>query len=199
MAELKNMRIAVSGIYFYAAQELPTLHLSLNDAPDWVERKQFYSVYRPATVLAEAVDKFKMLPLTHHHPQVPVNKDNFKDLAIGYTGENTFVDYLDNKDEVGIRSNVLLYDDEALRAYEAGERQLSPGYNAVFEWSKGTAPNGQEYDIVMKKINDVNHLALLPRGRGGEDALILDSAEKLKKATIFDRVQGSIFDLVRRE
>ena len=50
MAELKNIRIAVSGIYDYALEELPTLRLPLpgQGAPDWVEKKQIYKIYRYA-------------------------------------------------------------------------------------------------------------------------------------------------------
>lgn len=176
MAELKNIRIAVSGIYDYALEEIPTLRLPLpgQGAPDWAEKKQIYKIYRPAFVLAAACDKFKMLPLTHHHPNTPVDGQNFRKLAVGYTGENPFVDWIKDTDEVGIRSTVMIYDDEALNAYERGEIQLSPGYVASFEWQRGKAPDGQEYDIVMKEITDVNHLALLPAGRGGEYAVVMD-------------------------
>lgn len=189
MAELKNIRIAVSGIYDYALEEIPTLRLPLpgQGAPDWVEKKQIYKIYRPAFVLAAACDKFKMLPLTHHHPTTPVDGQNFRKLAVGYTGENPFIDWIKDTDEVGIRSTVMIYDDEALDAYERGEIQLSPGYVASFEWQKGKAPDGQEYDIVMKEITDVNHLALLPAGRGGEYAVVMDGAKR----------EPSVFDLAR--
>lgn len=189
MAELKNIRIAVSGIYDYALEELPTLRLPLpgQGAPDWVEKKQIYKIYRPAFVLAAACDKFKMLPLTHHHPNTPVDGQNFRRLAVGYTGENPFIDWIKDTDEVGIRSTVMIYDDEALDAYERGEIQLSPGYVASFEWQKGKAPDGQEYDIVMKEITDVNHLALLPAGRGGEYAVVMDGAKR----------GPNVFDLAR--
>lgn len=192
MAELKNIRIAISGIYDYAKDELPTLRIPGpgQGAPDWVDDKRIYKVYRPALVLAAACDKFKMLPLVHNHPPVPVDGQNFRDYAVGYTGENPSVDYLENKTEVGIRNTLMIADDEALRAYENGEVQLSPGYIAEFEWSKGTAPNGQEYDIIMKEITDVNHVALLRDGRGGEDAAVLDHAAP----TVFTIATGSVFD-----
>ncbi len=189
MAELKNIRIAVSGIYDYAKEEIPTLRIPMPGAgaPDWVEDKRIYKVYRPPLVLAAACEKFKMLPLTHHHPRTPVDGQNFRDLALGYTGENPVVDYVSGNNEVGIRSTLMMYDDEALQAYENGEVQLSPGYIAVFEWKKGTAPDGQEYDIIMKEITDVNHVALLPAGRGGEYAVVLDNAPEVK--TVFDLVR----------
>ena len=200
MAELKNIRIAVSGVYDYAREEVaPMLHLPMpgQGAPDWVEDKGVYKVYRPATVLAAAKDKFKMLPLTHHHPNVAVNGQNFQKYVMGYTGESPWVDWIEGKDEVGIRSTMMIYDDEALDAYSRGEVQLSPGYMAEFAWQKGTAPDGQDYDVVMKEIKAVNHLALLPNGRGGSEAVVLDKA----KASIFDLVKdaegASIFDLVK--
>lgn len=192
MAELKNIRIAISGIYDYALSELPSLRLTLEDG---IEKKDIYKVYRPATVLAKAVKKFSMLPLTHHHPQNIVDGENFRELAIGYTGENPTVEYLDDIDEVGIRSAVMLYDEEAINAYTNGEVQLSPGYVANFKWQKGKTINGEEYDIVMTEITDVNHLALLPNGRGGDKAVILDHAPK--KITVFDRVKGNVFERVR--
>ena len=198
MAELKNIRIAVSGLYDYAKEELPSLRIPMpgHGAPEWVEDKRIYKVYRPAPVLAQACDKFKMLPLTHHHPQTPVDGQNFRELAVGYTGENPWVDYIKETDEVGIRSTVMMYDEEALRAYDNGEIQLSPGYIAIFAWQKGTTPNGEEYDIIMKEITDVNHLALLPAGRGGEYAVVLDGANR--KPSVFEIAKGSVFDRVKK-
>ena len=194
MAELKNIRIAVSGIYDYAKEEIPTLRIPMpgQGAPSWVEDKRIYKVYRPASVLAAAKDKFANLPLTHHHPKAPVDGQNFRDVTVGWTGANPDVDYIGETNEVGIRSTMVMGDDEALKAYENGEIQLSPGYIAIFEWKKGTAPNGEDYDIVMKEITDVNHLALLPAGRGGEYAVVMDEAAKRK--TIFDLVKEKTDD-----
>lgn len=191
MAELKNIRIAVSGIYDYALEELPTLRIALpgHGAPDWVEEKRLYKVYRPASVLAAACAKFSNLPLTHHHPKLPVDGQNFRDIAVGWTGEHPEIDFIQQTDEVGIRSTCVLYDDEALEAYERGEIQLSPGYIAEFEWRKGTDPHGNEYDIIMKEIKDVNHVALLPAGRGGEYAVVMDKAPE--KENVFEIVRKS--------
>lgn len=193
MAELKNIRIAVSGLYDYAFEELPTLRIPLpgRGAPEWVEEKRLYKVYRPAPVLAAACGKFASLPLTHHHPKTPVDGQNFRNIAIGWTGEKPEVDYIPETDEVGIKSTCVLYDDEALNAYENGEVQLSPGYIAVFEWQKGQTPRGEEYDIIMKEITDVNHVALLPAGRGGEYAVVLDNAPE-------GSGKDSVFDIVRK-
>lgn len=187
MAEIKNIRIAISGIYDYAQEELASLRLDLpgTGKAKGVQEKRVYQVYRPSLVLERAKDKFKLLPLTHHHPQKPVDGKNFRKLAVGYTGENTYIDFLSDKNEVGIRSNLVLYDDESLEAYNRGEIQLSPGYVGVFEWKQGVSPNGQAYDIIMQEIETVNHLALLPAGRGGAEAIILDKSIETHK-TVFE-------------
>lgn len=191
MPELKNIRIALSGIYPYAASEIPSLRLP--PAPEWAKGKEIYRVYRPATVLAQAVDLFASLPLTHNHPNTPVNGENFRALALGWTGEKPYIDMVNN--EVGIRSTLIIYDNEALTAYNNGEIQLSPGYNGEFAWQQGTAPNGEQYDIIMNKITSVNHLALLPIGRGGENAVVLDTGENIpKRKTVFDMVKDLIKD-----
>ena len=197
MAEQKNIRIAVSGVYDYAKEEIPTLRIPSPGAgaPDWVEDKRIYKVYRPAPVLAMACSKFANLPMTHNHPQVPVDGQNFGDIAIGWTGDHPEIDYIADTNEVGIKSNCVLYSDEALQAYENGEVQLSPGYIAVFEWQKGTTPAGEDYDIIMKEITDVNHVALLPAGRGGEYAVVMDQAPQTKN--VFQIATGSIFDRAR--
>lgn len=194
MAELKNIRIAVSGVYDYALEEIPTLRIPLpgQGAPDWVEQKRIYKVYRPAPVLGMACPLFANQPLTHHHPKTPVDGQNFGDIAIGWTGEHPEVDYIPQTNEVGIKSTCVLYNDEALQAYKNGEVQLSPGYIADFEWQKGTTPDGEPYDIIMKQITDVNHVALLPAGRGGEFAVVMDQAPKRK--TVFEIATGSVFD-----
>lgn len=197
MSEIKNIRIAVSGIYDYSLEELPALKLPLPNAgaPEWVVKKDIYKVYRPANVLAVAVDKFKLLPLTHYHPSTLVNGENFKELAIGYTGDSPFVDFIEGKNEIGIRSTVRLLDNEALDAYENGEIQLSPGYTAQFEWKQGTTQGGEPYDILMTKILSVNHLAILPNGRGGKDAAVLDSASSSK--TVFQIAKEGVFALAK--
>ncbi len=160
------------------------------------EEKRLYKVYRPAAALAMACAKFANLPMTHHHPKTPVDGQNFRDLAIGWTGEHPEVDYIAETNEVGIKSTCMLYDDEALQAYQNGEIQLSPGYIAEFEWQQGKSPDGQEYDIIMKEITDVNHLALLPAGRGGEYAVVMDQQAPQTK-NVFQIAAGSVFDRCR--
>ena len=159
----RNVIIARSGVYQYRREELPSLNL-----PDAPYDKEVYSVYRPAIVLTKNKDKFTKLPLTREHPSEMVGPNNFKDLAIGWSGDTSDVVMMDGSDEIGIQSTCNLLDESALEYYDNGVRDVSPGYFAKFEWADGKTVDGEEYDIIMSDIDDVNHLAFTQRGRGGQ-------------------------------
>ena len=129
---------------------------------------------------------FAHLPLVHHHPQNDVDKENYRRLALGWTGETPSAVFNKDKDEVFIENSLVMADKEAQEAYGRGERQVSPGYDATFKWFDGKTKVGREYQIVMESIDSVNHLALVPTGRGGPDVRILDSAggAKLKSGLL---------------
>lgn len=170
----KRVAIARSGVYSYSAEALPGLGLS---APPEKKGNGTFSVYRPSTVLAKAKDKFTRLPVTLEHPRVMVNGNNFRELAQGFTGDTATVEYLKDINEVTINSTITLMDNEAVNAYYRGIVEVSPGYIGVFDWEEGVSPNNEKYDIVMRDITEVNHLAMTRAGRGGKTACILDSRE----------------------
>ena len=170
---VKNVAIAKSGIYKYAKEELPSL--GLGSTPPAYEGTRFFSVYRPATVLARAVDSFVRLPLTLEHPSEMVDGSNLKKYIVGFTGDSAIVDMTNDKSEVLIKSTLAIIDNSAVRAYYGHTIEVSPGYTADFKWEDGIAPSGEPYQIAMTKITSVNHLAITRYGRGGSAACILDS------------------------
>ena len=172
---IKNVAIARSGVYRYLKDELPNLGLGGSTPPASCSGLGFFNVYRPATVLARAVGKFVRLPLTLEHPNEMVDGNNFKKFAVGFTGDTATIDMTKDNKEVTVRSTLAIVDNSAVRAYYQHVVEVSPGYNAVFDWEDGTAPSGEKYQIVMKEVTDVNHLALTRHGRGGSAACILDS------------------------
>lgn len=181
----KKVAIARSGVYVYSAEALPGLGLS---QPPEKKGKGTFGVYRPATVLAKAKDKFTRLPVTLEHPPVLINGNNFRDFAQGFTGDTASIEFLKDMNEITINSSLTLMDNEAVNAYYRGIVEVSPGYIGVFDWEDGVSPNGDPYDIVMRDIQEVNHLALTRAGRGGSAACILDSREvgmKGRKSGLF--------------
>ena len=170
---VKRACIARSGIYLYTADDLPNLHLML---PPGMTPRSTYNVYRPATVMARTVDLFTHLPLTHHHAPEKVTPENFRKYTIGWSGDEATIEAIPGTEEIGIYSMVTIGDREAFEAYDRGHIQLSPEYKGVFEWSGGVTAAGQQYDIVMRDVEGVNHLAMVPAGRGGAAASVLDHA-----------------------
>lgn len=169
---VKNAILARSGVYQYTRGELRALGLS--DPPKWIGDKEVFNVFRPAPVIAVAVErgKFNHLPLTTPHPPEFVDRENFREYAVGWTGDKASMEYLADIDEAVVRSTVVIGDAEAAEAYEKGVKELSHGYMAEFRW-RGEKEGGT-FDAVMTQITDGNHMALVPRGRAGAAAAILD-------------------------
>jgi hypothetical protein len=168
----KNVIIARSGVYKYEPQALPGLKVQ-GVAPDGWESKTYYNVYRPANVVMQAKDKFVKLPLIREH-QAIIDGKNFRDYALGWTGDTADIAVLPGSNEIGIQSTVNLIDEEAIRMYDEGFRDVSPLYGASFKWASGKSPDGEDYDIIMDDVIDVNHLAFTKQGRGGP-AVAMDS------------------------
>ncbi|OBR70619.1 hypothetical protein A7D35_20370 [Xanthomonas arboricola] len=129
-------------------------------------------VYRPADeVFSDAtLRSFAHRPMTLEHPrQGQVDASNWKQLAIGHTGSEVV------RDGDFVRVPLVLMDSAAITAYESGKRELSMGYSAEIHFEAGTAPDGQHYDAVQRKIAN-NHCALTDTARGGRE-LHIDSAQ----------------------
>ena len=167
---LKNVAIARSGVYLYTRDELPGL--GINSIPDKYRNDRLFSVYRPASVLAANADKYARQPLTNKHPNEMLNPDNNSKYIKGWVGDEVTIE--NSNDEIIIRSSVNLVDRDVIKAYDSGIREVSPGYVGTFSWKDGATAHGEKYQIVMDDITSVNHLALVPEGRGGSTVRILD-------------------------
>lgn len=171
----KHFVIARSGVYEYHAKELRQLDLDINDAP---EKKELYTVFRPATVLVRDKAMFLNMPVTFRHPDEFLENDTYRQYIVGYTSNDIEVECLDDIDEISLNSSLSLIDDDAINAYESGIDNVSPGYYAEFVWKNGVTEKGEPYDIIMIKIKEeANHLALCENARGGSEVKITDSKE----------------------
>jgi hypothetical protein len=173
----KNAIIARSGVYEYSRRELEGL--GLFPVPKAYDGVDVFKVYRPAAVLMANHQKFSKLPIQREH-NAWLTPDNYRDFAIGWTGDSCEMAYDKEKDEVVIKSTVNLLDAEGLIAYDSGITEVSPAYDGHWTWQEGEY-NGKKYQIVMDSITKANHLALTVQARGGRDVRIFDSRCTMKE------------------
>jgi hypothetical protein len=144
-------RIARTGIQLYRGHEVGRPNL----AEVRVYRSESEVMHRDA--MASLAHK----PVTIEHPDVPINADNWADLAVGtLTGEIA-------RDGEFIRVPLMLMDAEAINIVRGGKRQLSVGYTATLAWGDGVTPEGEPYHAMQTAIR-ANHVAITHTARGGD-------------------------------
>lgn len=174
---IKNALIAKSGIYEYREHELSNLGLKPNfDTP----KKDIYKVYRPAYVLLKSIDKFSRLPVliktdTYTHPEDYEDQKNWEKYGVGVTGDKAVSKY--ENGEVSLYTPLTISGSKGIQAYMNGVKEVSPGYYATFKWHAGKSFTGEDFDIVMQDISEVDHLLITTRARGGQECKIFDSQE----------------------
>jgi hypothetical protein len=190
----KKVAIARSGVYRYHVSELPNIDPSLIPVPKEYEGMTMFNVYRPAPVVEAAAHLFSSKPLVLGHTDMVV-PTNWRELVVGHTGSDVEGTYDAALDEVVLTSDVTIGDLEAQEQYHEGVREVSPWYDASFSWRKTKTRDGQECQIVMDRIKEVNNVAMLPRGRGGRRIKVLDSERSVtmaKKSSIFHAIAKSL-------
>tara|TARA_Y100001951_G_scaffold102557_2_gene109418 strand:- start:1010 stop:2143 length:1134 start_codon:yes stop_codon:yes gene_type:complete len=157
-------RAARTGVYDYAGREVDP------DNKHGLRDQSLVKVLRDDdTVFDEkSVRSFIGKPITDDHPKEAVTSGNWKKYARGTVmGAIRDGDYL--------AFDLLLTDSEAIRAIDAGKRELSNGYAADLEFGDFTAPDGTKCQARQTKISG-NHVALVDRGRAGAECRIGDIA-----------------------
>ena len=154
-------RISRSGIQDYYAVEM-----GLTDR----EPKDIVKVYRPEEEVFsdEALSSFANKPVTDNHPPELLSADNAKRYSVGHVGPDI------TKDGIFARAMIHINDAEAIKKVESGKVELSNGYTAEIEWTKGMAPDGQQYDAIQRNIKG-NHVAVVDRGRAGPACRVADN------------------------
>jgi uncharacterized protein len=175
---LKAMpRIARTGIQLYKGKECG------------MDGMEVVRVYRPeATVFAnDAVKTYSGLPITIEHPGHLVDASNWKEHAVGETGEDIL------RDGNSIRVPMMLRDAAAIQAVREGKNQLSVGYTCDIEWGAGVSPDGEKYDAVQHNIR-ANHLAVVSKARGGSTLTIGDTTMD-QKTLLVDGISCQMSDV----
>lgn len=123
----------------------------------------------------DSIKSMEMIPVTNGHPREKmVTVDNFKQLAIGYTGQTI------EKDGDYVMSNFVITDKQGVDAVvKFGRKELSLGYMVDLDETPGIY-NGEHYDAKQTNIR-YNHLAIVDKARAGKEARIaLDSFDAVE-------------------
>lgn len=171
---LKKCRMLRSGIQIYTRDEVP--EELLKQLPAEQAKKPYFKVYRKPEAIVKHLKDFNYIPLANNHPDVDITPDNRKEYEVGRAGGVATLATL--KDGNVYVENDLIFDDRAAyNDYINGKRELSIGLQAV--WTMSDSP---EYDFVVNDFTNVNHVALVTRGRAGHEAKVLDTMAAVSRS-----------------
>ena len=153
------------------------------------------TVYRPesAVFAKDSLASYAGKPVTLNHPPVMVTADNWKDYAAGEVGNEIA------RDGEFVVVPMKLMDAAVIKAVQDGTREISMGYTTPLSVEDGVAPDGTPYQAVQTGPIRINHLAVVPRARGGESLRIGDSADKWGASPLTDaeKKEGAMPDLLK--
>lgn len=125
----------------------------------------------------DAMNGFEGAPLTAFHPKKMIDVKNVRSFEVGTATSKAW--------RVGDRVAVsmVVKDEKTIARVQRRElAELSPGYRLRIEKKSGVDPKYGAYDVVQRDI-EPNHLALVPRARGGSDLRVnLDAADTVSRA-----------------
>lgn len=157
-------RVARTGIQRYLAAEL-----GLTDR----EPNAIVAVYRPPEEVfaPESLASYDNADVTNDHPSDLVNPKTFKQVVVGQVVSPG------RRDGDYVVADLIIKDQEAIEAIEAGKTELSVGYLAEYAHEPGVTDSGEAYEFVQRRIA-VNHVALVDRARAGRNARLFDRQPK---------------------
>jgi hypothetical protein len=163
-----------SGIQLYTRDEVP--QELLNELPEAKRNQKIFKVYRRPEAIVKHLKDFNYIPLANNHPDVDITPDNRKEYEVGRAGGLAGLVTL--KDGNVYVENDLIFDDRAAyNEYVNGKRELSIGLQAV--WVVSDSP---DYDFEVPDFTNVNHVALVTRGRAGHEAKVMDTMAAVSRS-----------------
>ena len=171
---LKKCRMLRSGIQLYTRDEVP--EGLLKQLPEEARNKTLFKVYRRPEAVVKHLKDFNYIPLANNHPEVDITPENRKEYEVGRAGGTANLVTL--KDGNVYVENDLIFDDRsAYNDYVNGKRELSIGLQAVWVVS-----DSSEYDFEVVDFTNVNHVALVNRGRAGHEAKVMDTMAAVSRS-----------------
>lgn len=171
---VKKCRMLRSGIQIYARKEVP--QKLLDELPPEARNKEFFKVYRRPEAVIKHLKDFNYIPLANDHPAVDITPDNRKEYEVGRAGGVATAETLDDGN-VYIQNDLIFDDRKTFEDYKNGKRQLSIGLQAVW-----TIADSSEYDFEIIDFTNVNHVALVNRGRAGAQAKVMDTMAAVSRS-----------------
>jgi len=159
-----SARVARTGVQYYMGVEIdPENKHGLRD-------QLSVGVFRPEEEVfaKDSLSTLAHKPLTNDHPPVAVTSDNWKDYAVGAIGDEIA------RDGDFIRVPLVVMDAAAIKAIQAGKRELSAGYMCELSFEDGVAPSGESYRAVQRSVR-FNHVSVVDAARAGHEARIGDN------------------------
>ncbi|WP_454686845.1 DUF2213 domain-containing protein [Agrobacterium leguminum] len=154
-----NARTARVGVQQYLGSEVGKPELGVVNV--YRDEREVFS--------KRSLDTFSKIPITNDHPAEAVTAANWRDLAVGTTGDEVL------RDGEYLKIGLKITDAAAVKAVQDGKRELSVGYTTDLVWENGVAPDGTPYQARQTAIA-ANHIAIVARGRAGSKARIGDGA-----------------------
>lgn len=185
---LADARIARTGIQTYLGSEV--------GMPDMA----MVRVYRPGSEVFsdDTLRSAAHRPVTNDHPDEMVSADNWRQHAVGQTGDEI------TGEGIFIRVPLMVSDGATIKLIEDGKRELSAGYTCDLDFTAGKTPSGEAYDAIQKNIR-INHVAIVQAGRAGKEVRIGDGAtswgaspitpnQEKEKVTMSDTLRTVVVD-----
>lgn len=171
---VKKCRMLRSGVQLYARDEVP--EELLPQLPEAKRNQTIFKVYRRPEAVVKHLKDFNYIPLANDHPAVDITPDNRKTYEVGRAGGQATLETLDDGN-VYVENDLIFDDRKAFEDYKNGKRQLSIGLQAV--WAISDSP---EYDFEVVDFTNVNHVALVNRGRAGAQAKVMDTMAAVSRS-----------------
>lgn len=154
-------RVARTGVQHYLASELGDIAIKAGFKPNDVVRV----LRSPEQVFhKDSLQTITRLPVTIDHPAEHVNAENWAKLSVGEVGDA----YATEPEWIVV--NPMIKDSGGVKAAKTTHREVSMGYTAeIVEYADKAVADFEQQTIRY------NHLALVPRGRAGDQARIGDS------------------------
>lgn len=167
-----SARVARTGIQEY-------LGSNFGDA---FEGKTMVRLYRPEDEVfdEDSIKSYAHRPVTVDHPKGGVTAETWRHLAVGHTGDTVI------RDGNFVRLNFMVMDGNAIKTIDDGHKELSMGYATRVIVEEGVTPEGEAYDGIMTTLR-MNHLAVVPKARGGSELRIGD--DNGKEPTMADPIK----------